>query len=87
VTAIVGGTLGIMSRKSHSGAVSPNSEFEAIAQMQGVKPASFDQLMCGEPIVPDDETADMVIEAVCRRRKEGTDGARSEPAQSQQAGP
>jgi hypothetical protein len=45
----------------------------AIAEAQGIKPPDLDQILSEEPIVPDDETADMMIEAIYRWRHEGTD--------------
>jgi hypothetical protein len=62
-----------MSRKSDDKRPVADAELMAIVEAQGVKPPDFDQIMSGEPIVPDDETADMMIEAIYGWRKEGTD--------------
>ncbi|MGH9823871.1 MAG: hypothetical protein ACREDR_11550 [Blastocatellia bacterium] len=61
-----------MSRNSHNTPFTLIDETDEIARAQGVKPPDFDQLMSGEPILPDDETADMLIEAVRAWRKEDT---------------
>jgi hypothetical protein len=63
-----------MSKNSPDAPATKAAELEAIARAQGVKPLDYDRLMSGEPIMPDDETADMLIEAVRRWRKEGTNG-------------
>ena len=48
-------------------------ELAAIAEAQGVKPPDFDRILSEEPIMPDDETADMMIEAIYRWREEKSD--------------
>lgn len=63
-----------MSSNSHNTPFALSDEVDEIAKGQGVKPPDFDLLMSGEPILPDDETADMLIEAVRAWRKEGTNG-------------
>jgi hypothetical protein len=63
-----------MSKKSPYTPATKAAQLEAIAEAQGVKPLDYDRLMSGEPIMPEDETADMLIEAVRLWRKEGTNG-------------
>ena len=61
-----------MSKKSYDKlVVSP--EVAAIAAAQGITPPDLDQILSEEPIVPDDETADMMIEAIYRWRQESKD--------------
>jgi hypothetical protein len=62
-----------MSRKSDDKHMVASAELAAIAEAQGIKPPDLDQILSEEPIVPDDETADMMIEAIYRWRHEGTD--------------
>jgi len=58
-----------MSEKSYD-KVAFSPEVAAIAAVQGIKPPDLDQILSEEPIVPDDETADMMIEAIYRWREE-----------------
>src|SRR5260370_28900300 len=58
-----------MSKKSDDRIVA-SPELAAIAEAQGVKPQDLDQILSEEPIVPDDETADMMIEAIYGWRDE-----------------
>ncbi|HKV38209.1 MAG TPA: hypothetical protein VJX67_03270 [Blastocatellia bacterium] len=49
------------------------AKLDAIAAAQGVRPFDFDRLMSGEPVMPEDESADMLIEAVHQWRTESKD--------------
>jgi len=62
-----------MSKKSNDRYTVESPELAAIAEAQGIKPPDMDRIMSEEPIVPDDETADMMIEAIYRWRQEATD--------------
>jgi len=62
----------VMSKGSDKEIVA-SPELAAIAEAQGVKPPDFDRILSEEPIMPDDETADMMIEAIYRWREEKSD--------------
>jgi hypothetical protein len=51
-----------------------SAKVAALAEAQGIKPPDFDRVMSGEPILPEDETADMMIDEIYRSRKEEPSG-------------
>jgi hypothetical protein len=61
-----------MSKDSYDTPATKGAELDAIAKAQGVKPLDYDRFMSGEPIMPEGETADMLIEAalLAKRRNE-----------------
>jgi hypothetical protein len=62
-----------MSKKSNDPYTVANPELQRLAEEQGVKPLDLDAILSQEPLGPEDETADMMIEEIYRWRREGRD--------------
>jgi len=62
-----------MASRSHSESAIANTELARLAEQQGVKPVDLDALLSKGPRGPEDETADMMIEAIRQWRGEKTD--------------
>jgi hypothetical protein len=60
-----------MSKEADRELKGANAELERLAREQGVKPLDLDQILSEEPLGPEDETADMMIEEIYRWRCEG----------------
>jgi hypothetical protein len=60
-----------MSKEADRELKGANAELERLAREQGVKPLDLDQILSEEPLGPEDETADMMIEEIYRWRREG----------------
>jgi len=61
----------IMSKSSDDQPTIASAELQRLADEQGVKPLDLDLILSQEPLGPDDETADMMIEEIYRWRREG----------------
>ena len=59
-----------MSKKSNDPYTVANPEIQRLAEEQGVKPLNLDLILSQEPLGPEDETADMMIEAIYRWRRD-----------------